>query len=188
MFVRIYVCPGRPLRVCLDCWVSWHSTAHITCVSAASPEQHESEGTSLPGDAYCFFLQYFRTDLGPLFHILYIPFLLQLVTQMLCVSGLHRWAAALPALLQSVCAEHAGLSQSSNYRLSFPQTGASAQVNLHTITSSPHSCAFKWIIWILLALFFFFFLLFFIKGCKHAIFTVQNSLPIFGNGWWFNFS
>lgn len=55
------------------------------------------------------------------------------VTQMLvcvCVSGLHRWAAALPALLQSVCAEHTGLSESANYRLSFPQTGASAQVNL----------------------------------------------------------
>lgn len=60
-----------------------------------------------------------------------------LVCVCVCVSGLHRWAAALPALLQSVCAEHTGLSESTNYRLSFPQTGTSAQVNLpscHTHT------------------------------------------------------
>lgn len=117
MFVRIYVCLGHRLRVCLGCCVSWRSTAHTICVSAASPW---AAGVRRDSSSRWRILS-FLTGFFPI---------TACETDCVCVSGLHRWAAALPALLQSVCAEHTGLSEPTNYRLSFPQTGTSAQVNL----------------------------------------------------------
>lgn len=102
--------------------LEWASAVRHTLPALESllAEWRKSERTRLPGTTRLYF---HTNDLGSVFHVI------QIHNHMcVCVAGVYWRAAALSALLQSVCVEHANFSESANHRLSLPQTGQTAQV------------------------------------------------------------